>query len=872
MRAHSLFPPGYNLVKDEPNLVLLHCYYDKSIDTLFLLYKNSKTGKKILDKIEEPMVPIFIAKMKPDRNLEYIPTRLTDRVLVSYKNKSEEIKQELLEYKTVKFRSKQTGRMVYRNIYPELPPRAELLHPSLFYADVPIEQICFTEFCINHYKKHDTPKGILEYEDITIPDLDFASFDIETTHWGNNYWTINTNTFINQKSGDAYLDFVVDTEHYARQQELMDNIEKFIQNVKDTMEQTIENSEIKNPSEKAKVQQICRDIMSKLTFHIRPFKSEEDLIRNTSETMFTIHKPDILMAYNTTYDLGMFAKRVRELGLPNGTMNERGIGFDDYFPPYDNNGNIDKDGKFRGDVVQPKKRRVYLNNISHTMISDLQTAYYSARQGMVASSYKLDTLAHNVLGFGKYDYSHITNDITKLAFKDFWVHSTYALMDSIILLMINAVTDEFNSKMAYVYRSKCNIEDTSQSNSTITRGFHTDAYTLKDQVPGCNINKIIKGMTKTDVKKASDVIGVDFTKNWYSLVYRPSYGGGLVSSPNRYDFDFDEFKAYNVLSNEAHLTMFKKILNLLYLDFKSHYPVTFVTRNLSKGTLFGRIESVVTKTGDRTILTRESTKKETPEYRPHLGLITLAMANDNIIGYGAWTCNLPTLSEISNLFVPLDSKPLIEPVKVPYYESSLPSKYHKLCSLLTKINQLRFTKTDEESVEKDNKMFMFTNGSLVYCGTRVHYDWNGRDLIDCTGNERPTNDTWYYGTFTKKTLVSSNDSCNLPKHPKFEFSGEWKPLDNEVLKQIFKFSLFSGYVYIDGYKMLLSDRSLYYPIEYKLRQLDNSLPKGKNPYLSDIRFRWQKLDKTAKWEFAYDIVYEDITLTIYQQIQTVNLE
>lgn len=522
MRKHSLFPPGTNLVKDVENLVLLHCYYYKSEDTLFLLYKNSKTGEKILDKIQEPTVPVFIAKRKPERNLEYIPVRLTDRIMVSYKDKANEVKEELFDYKMVKYKDKRTGRMMVRKIFPDIPRRAEALHPSLFYYDVPIEQICMTEFAINHYKED----GKLQYEHIDMPKLDFAAFDIETTRWPDGHWSINTNTFIDQKSGDAYLDFVYDPEKYARQREIIDNIPKFIQNVKDEMEKAIEGSILKNPSEKAKVQKICRDLMSTIKFHIRPFKTESDLILETTKTMFTTYKPDILMAYNTTYDLGMFADRVRALELPNGTMNERGIGYDDVLPPYDNDHNRDAEGKFMGDVAVPKKRKVFLNNISHTILADLQTAYYSARQGSVFGSYKLDSLATMVLGFGKFDYSAISADILKLAEKDFWVHSTYALIDSILLLMINAVTNEFESKMTYVYRSKCNIEDTSQSNSTITRAFHTDAYALKGMVPGNNINKVIKSMSKADVKKASDIIGVDFTKNWESIVYRQAYGGG----------------------------------------------------------------------------------------------------------------------------------------------------------------------------------------------------------------------------------------------------------------------------------------------------------------------------------------------------------
>ena len=139
-----------------------------------------------------------------------------------------------------------------------------------------------------------------------------------------------------------------------------------------------------------------------------------------------------------------------------------------------------------------------------------------------------------VLGFGKYDYSHITNDILKLAFSDFWFHSKYALIDSLNTLLINKITDEFGSKLVYCFRSKCPIEDTSQSNSTITRSFHTDYYVMKGHVAGCNINKILKNMSIEDVKKASRVIGIDFMPNWEAIHGDTSYGGGrcLISLPN----------------------------------------------------------------------------------------------------------------------------------------------------------------------------------------------------------------------------------------------------------------------------------------------------------------------------------------------------
>lgn len=865
-RNYSFFPPGYNLVKDDPDLILLHCYYYRSEDTLFLLYKNKVTGEKMLDRVFNPSVPVYIAKNKPERNLEYIPIRLTDRDLISYKDKSNEVKELLFDYKPYKFKDKNTGRTIYAKKFPDIPPKAEILHPSLFLYDVPIEQLCFSEFCINRYENHDG----MTYAKIVLPNLDFASFDIETTKGDDGVWRINTNTFVDLKHKHAYLDFVKHTEIYNRQQEIIDNEEKFIKHVKEVMENAIANSSLKNPKERAQVQKICRDIMDGMQFFIRHFDTEEDLILETTKNMFTTYKPDILMAYNTTYDLGTFADRVRDLELPSGTMNERGIGYDNILPPYDNDRNRDQNGKFIGDVAIPKKRKVYLNNISHTMLADLQTCYYSARQGSVFSSYKLDALAEMVLGFGKFDYSFITNDVQKLAKKDFWYHSIYALLDSILLLMINAVTNEFNSKMNFVYTSKCNIEETAQSNSTITRSFHTDAFALQGMVPGCNINKILKRMTKDEVKKVSAVIGVDFIPNWQAIVYKSSYAGAIVSNPNLYDFDFSEFERFNILNNEAHLTMFKKMINSLYLDYKSHYPTAFITRNISKGTLYGRFESIVAKNSREVILTRDNKFRDTSVYKPHLGSISLAIANNSIVSYGNITCNLPSLAELSNMFIPNDSEPKFKPKEYPCMIVDVPTKYQKLCSLLTKLNQVRYSATDEESVEKDNKMFHFTNGSSAYLGTLVTFNYDDKNLLDIMDVQYNHGDV-YFGGYVKKQLVLNNQQRNIPKNPPFEFGDiPYKELSNDVLRQLHEHVLFSDKITIDDIDLLLLDQSLYYPLDHKVKQINNAI-KGKAPYVSNLEYRYIKLEKTTKIEFRYFIVSEDVTLEITQQMQVVNI-
>lgn len=522
-RFKSLFPNGYNLVEDDENLFLLHSHYYDELDKLFVLYKRYDNGETVLKIIDEPEVPVFIAKQTPKYYMEYIPFDLCDRVMVSYKNKEEEVKQELFDYRVVKYKDKKTGAKVVRKVFPNIPKKAEVLHPRLFYYDVPIEQIVQTEYAINRYKYQ---KNLL-YEDVKLPHINYAAFDIETNQKnGVGEWMINTNTFVDGKTKEAYLDYVKDYDYFHRQQEMAEHKEEFIQFVKDTMENAITNSSLKDPGTREKVQKICRDFMKDLKIEVREFKDERELIMKTSENMFTTHKPDILMAYNACYDLGKFEERRKALNLPKGVMNERCKEFFDVLPPYAHPSNMKPNGEFRGDVVIPKKRKVYLNNISHTLIADLQTCHYSMRQGQVFASYALDALANRVLGFGKFDYSHVTNSITKLAHLDFWIHSAYALCDSIITLLISYVTRDFETKLTYCLRSKCNIEETAQSNSAITRSIHTDAYVYSNMIPGNNINRVLKNMTKQDVKDVSVALNINLMPYYHAVIYRQSFGGG----------------------------------------------------------------------------------------------------------------------------------------------------------------------------------------------------------------------------------------------------------------------------------------------------------------------------------------------------------
>ena len=77
-----------NIIKDDPDLFLLHAYYHKYINKLFILYKKYSDGKKILDVIDNPYVPIYLSKTNLKETQESIPISSAHCYVVPFKEKA----------------------------------------------------------------------------------------------------------------------------------------------------------------------------------------------------------------------------------------------------------------------------------------------------------------------------------------------------------------------------------------------------------------------------------------------------------------------------------------------------------------------------------------------------------------------------------------------------------------------------------------------------------------------------------------------------------------------------------------------------------------------------------------------------------------
>ncbi|MGL5715479.1 MAG: hypothetical protein ACRCX2_20840 [Paraclostridium sp.] len=511
-KPRSVFPEGTSPVRTDKDLFLLHCRYSKRHDMLRILYKNVKTNEKILDEIPNPQVPVFMMKNTPKFFKDFVPYDMCYPIMVSYKNKSEDIQRNLFPIRTWKYFDRVLGiektQIGFENLKPDTMRKGpEFLHPQLLFADVTIEHLVNMEYCIHRYE--DLGDNV-RMENIPRPSIDLAAFDIETSMDENGNPYINTNTFVDRKSMTAYGYFLKKDE-YKYQEQILNDPEWFKEFFREKFKWAIDNMKLDAKPDKIEfVKNLGLKYLDELKIVVKGFDTEQKLIFNSCKLMFTEHDPDLLMAFNTAYDSSIFQRRITELNMPVGTFNShRNPAWLETSPPIAED--LNEFWELRGDTIDPKKRATRFDNISTTQIVDYANAYYSNRKGGTFSSMSLDATSSRELGFGKLDYSHICNHILKLPFEDFRIHLAYALVDSILLLILEEVTKDFDSKITYVARTKSDMASTAYNNQAISRCIHSEAF-YDGNIPGNNYKKYIGKFTNEELRKIQDITKIDYVK------------------------------------------------------------------------------------------------------------------------------------------------------------------------------------------------------------------------------------------------------------------------------------------------------------------------------------------------------------------------
>lgn len=336
---------------------------------------------------------------------------------------------------------------------------------------------------------------------------------------------------------------------------------------------------------------------------------------------------------------------------------------------------------------------------------------------------------------------------------------------------------------------------------------------------------------------------------------------------------------YNVLNKECQYTLNMKILDVCYLDYKSHYPFQRITRNISKLTLVGRIVGLIDGETDEMLLDTKA-KKNAPNYIEHMGGINLSLANKDIITYGSLVHNLPNLANLVNEFIPFDEPPVTE-YKDPEisFELDLPKTYKPLLSVLSQCNtkKLSAVEKDKEVVVQDNKYFLINSGKCTYYNTLIEFRYRDDfDIYKVITGENYKDDI-LYGSPIKDKINVDNHLVSRPINEKFNFTtNKWIEFPLETLKQISEATLFTTEIELDGNKLHVLDKNFFFPFKYYFTKLDDmkdpKINTNKKVLIDDIRYRVEKLHSTFHVEFRFRVTFRDIELNISQTFQCVILD
>lgn len=884
-RPTFVFPPGTSPVRKDKDLYLLHCRYSRMTDTLRILYKNRRTNEKILDEIQNPSVPVFFAKRTPKFFKDFIPYDECYPVMVSLRNKSTEIQHNLFPTKSWKYRDKEFGiertQVGFVDIKPDtMKKKPEYLHPQLMFADVPVEHLVNMEYCIDKYE--DLGNDV-RMEVIPPPKLDFAAFDIETSidKFGNPF--INANTYVDDKTKKAYLYYLV-APFYKNQDFIKDNPEEFEAMFRDRFKWAIDNMTLNAKPDKVKyVKEVCYEYLKELKVVTKGFDTEAKLIYESCDLMFTQNSPDLLMAFNTGYDMPMFQRRISELGLPVGTINSHAKKeWINTPPPIAED--LNKFWELRSDAIDPKKRATCFDNISKTHVVDYANAYYSNRKGGTFSAMSLDATSERELGLGKLDYSKICNHILKLPYADFVTHGLYALVDSVLVLILEKITHDFDSKLAYVLRTKSDMKSTASNNQAISRCIHAEAF-YAGHVAGNNWKKYLDKFTNEEFKQITNITGIDYPK--LNKLYETLPGkvkgdikGGIVGNPNGVRSMFKKLVGkFNILYNEVILTRFKKYPKSIYVDAVSHYPVAIITRNLGISTMFGDIVSIIREKDKEVIKTARWRDRGKDNYIPHLGGINLTIVNKDPVAFGERTMGLPSMGEIASAFVPADSEPKTKPKIHLNLEIDVPKNRKVETSLLMVLSELNSEAVSSAEAKNGlidmSGMFLLNDGETTFCRSYIKYDYNNNPLLNALSQDS-INEPALASRSTEKVVID-NSKLILPENIPPVFSGEFTSISDDDIIRLSEATTFTTEFMFGSHKAYVPRYQLYFPFKHYIdKQLEKeyAIKGGSDKYVMVENYRYRVLSrkKTYSTELKFDIKIKNYHLTVTQIIDWVNLE
>ena len=533
-----------NMPKNSDFILFNTIYHNKTNDdgvqdSIDLVFKNIHTGEKILKRIDNPQIEVYVAK--PEVQLDdYVYIDIdkdkTDIVDVSYKNilkdLSKLIGQEQYYWQCVKERR-----------YEDLKRIQE--YNRFFSSDRNIED--FYRFkCLRHFGEKDLPKFNRSFLDIEA-DIKKGRIDFKK---GAGTAPVNAITFIDEGTMTSYTVLLRDPSNPLIE-EFEKNIHSFIKELNRDFDEKF----------------------GKFTYKIAMFDDEIDLIKTVFEIINTL-KPDFLLAWNAAFDFRYMIDRLKKAGIdPADIMCHPDFKYKECFYKVDTRN------------FEIKKKTDSFKLSSYTVCMDQMINYAAIRKGKAAfDSYKLDFIGGLEVGVNKLDYSD-TASLKELPYTNYAMFVKYNIQDVLVQYAIEKQTNDVADVALSAYSANTRYDKIFKEITFLTNHafncFEADGIILGNNVNAIRANRDDEEVDIFEETK-SDEPEFDDDGN---IIERPKkkkkFPGAIVGDPMLI-MKMGEV----IIGNRRSNSVFSFVVDY---DFTSLYPSILKMFNIYKSTLLGGV-------------------------------------------------------------------------------------------------------------------------------------------------------------------------------------------------------------------------------------------------------------------------------------------
>lgn len=470
------------------NLTIMNVFYTRPIrneetgkydkDYLVIIFKNNDTGKKEIRIDVEPEYTWYLLKKEyqTEHNLAFIEKDKVEPITCKYKD----IKLSI---------AKETGNedLYKQNMYSGnfRLNDAFFAHPRSFAADMNILNYTRSRFA-EIYKNPVIPIDIFFF-DIESDIIDSISDNVTIGEC-----PVNAITGYYSKTNTLY-NFVLRNKRNKQIQELEDDMKKDFKKYKEKVRSFIEY-------DLGSKEKVIKYKLDNVELSVGFFDDELSLILEFFKLVHSL-SPDIVTAYNISYDLPSLIERLKANGAdPRDVICDQDIPpqyrFCEYILDEKNLNNLEE----RGDFANISARSTYL---------DQMITYASRRKGQSAiESNKLDYVGTLECGVRKLDYHEITTDIGKLPYLNFYIFWLYNIIDVVVQVCIEAQTDD----LKYVFNNVIEMNTPFQKIFRQTNYLGTKAVEFYKHHEGVIIGNNINRFGKKPEEKFSGAFVADPTK------------------------------------------------------------------------------------------------------------------------------------------------------------------------------------------------------------------------------------------------------------------------------------------------------------------------------------------------------------------------